>query len=246
MFRHGVSVCRSTSFPQVISTPSPGGTATTSGLRFSPTGDPSGCPPLRGGVQLAIGRPRRHQCNTVGGAFRIARANKKRTHTVALARLVVPLRRACHQVAGRWSAGAIQFVRHLFRCRARSAAAHLRASITAAWVAAMGHCPSYAQPTRPVVRNLHGDLDLPFHRHQKRVPEETNEILPVQPPAATCSPQHRLGRCQTARRMPVACPMCIQTALHSTPAGHQRRLLAGASGGALPPANGNVHRDGTR
>ena len=113
-----------------ISTSSPVST-TTGELNLSPTGSRSGeessslsTPPLRPAAPPAEhgrrGPP--HRSLKQG-------AHLPRAHACS----ELPLRCARHR--GRsWSAEAVQFVRLLSRCRARSAPPHLRASSTAAWL----------------------------------------------------------------------------------------------------------------
>eukprot|EP00439_Symbiodinium_sp_Y106_P062335 s3397_g9.t1 len=111
------------------------------------------------GPRHASGRPRRHQRNAVGAALRIARANKERTYPELLraprCRLVV----LAIELAGRWSAEAVQFVRLLSRCRARSAPPQMRASSTAAWVQRWSGFLAFAA-ARSFAASL---LSLPLH-----------------------------------------------------------------------------------
>ena len=157
--------------------------------------------PLWGGVQLAVdttlvsaldarGRPRRHQRSTVGAALRIARSNKERTYPELMraprCRLVV----LALEVAGRWSAEAVQFVRLLSRCRARSAPPHLRPSSTAAWVQRWSGLLAFAA-ARSFAASL---LSLPLHG--------TANVDGPLPDLSDVLAEHRLDSPPRASRLP--------------------------------------------
>ena len=133
------------------------------------------------------------------GVASATRSNKERTYPELLrapqCRLVV----LAIEVAGRWSAEAVQFVRLLARCRARSAPPHLRASSTAAWVQrwsgflAFAAARSFAAPL----------LSLPLHgaANVDGSPPDLSDVLaehrldspphPSRLPARECASQVR-------------------------------------------------------